>query len=66
MVTLPKLMELGVTPNVPLVELAEPLSATATDGSDAFEFIARLPVSVPAMVGEKVTVRFTLEPATKE
>ena len=66
MVTLPKLMEPGVIPNVPLVELAEPLSATAMDGSDAFELIARLAVSVPALVGEKVTVRFALEPAAKE
>ena len=66
MVTLPKLMEPGVTPSVPLVELAEPLSAIAMDGSDAFEFIARLPVSVPALVGEKFIVMFALEPAAKE
>ena len=66
MVTLPKFMEPGVTPNVPLVEVAEPLRATATDGSDAFEVIARLAVSVPEVVGENCTVRFALEPAAKE
>lgn len=66
MVTLPKFMEPGVTPNVPLVEVAEPLRATATDGSDAFEVIARLAVSVPEVVGENCTVRLALEPAAKE
>ena len=59
-------MEPGVTPSVPLVVVAAPLSETPTDGSDAFEAIARLAVSVPELVGEKTIVRFALEPAAKE
>jgi hypothetical protein len=66
MVTLPKLMEPGVTPSVPLVVVAVPLSETATDGLAAFEVIARLAVFVPELVGENVTVRSVLEPAAKE
>jgi hypothetical protein len=65
MVTLPKLMEPGATPNVPLVVVAVPLSETATDGSDAFDAIARLALSVPELVGENFTVRFALEFAGK-
>lgn len=59
-------MEPGVTPSVPLVVVAMPLSETATDGSNAFEVMARLAVTVPELVGENLIVRFVLEPATKE
>ena len=51
---------------MPLVVVAVPLRATATDGSDAFEVIARLAVSVPDLVGENVTDRVALEPAGRE
>src|SRR5215472_13118577 len=66
MVTLLKFMEPGVTPSVPLVVVAVPLSETATDGSAAFDAIERLAVSVPELVGENFTVRLALEPAAKE
>ena len=66
MVTLLKFIEPGVTPSVPLVAVAVPLSETATDGSEAFEAIERLAVSVPELVGENFTARLALEPAAKE
>ncbi len=66
MVTLPKLNEPGVTPSVPVVLLAEPLRATVTEGSAAVDAMARLAVSVPELVGEKVTARFVLAPAASE
>jgi hypothetical protein len=59
-------MEPGVTPSVPLVVVAVPLSETATDGSDALEVMARLAMSVPELVGENFIVRFVLEPAANE
>ena len=66
MVTLPKLMEPGVIPNVPLVVVAVPLSETVTDGLAAFDARARLAISVPELVGENVTDRVALEPADRE
>jgi len=66
MVTLLKFMEPGVTPSVPLIVVAVPLSETATDGSAAFDAIERLAVSVPELIGEKFTARLALEPAAKE
>jgi hypothetical protein len=66
MVTLPKFMEPGATPSVPLVFVAVPLSETITDGSAAFDAIARLAVSVPELVGENVTDMAALEPAGSE
>jgi len=46
---------------VAVVAVAE--SAIATEGSDAFEFIVRVAVSVPATVGANVTDRLALAPA---
>ena len=63
---MPNFMEPGATLSMPLVVVAVPLRATATDGSDAFEVIARLAVSVPDLVGENVTDRVALEPAGRE
>jgi len=66
-VTVPKLMEPGVTLSAPPLELvAVPLRETATDGSDAFDVIIRFAESVPELVGENVTERFALVPADKE
>jgi len=64
--TLPKLMEPGVTARVPLVAFAVPLSETVTDGSAAFDAMARLAVFVPELVGENLTCRFAVEPAARE
>jgi len=64
--TLPKLMDPGLTPRVPLVAVAVPLSETITDGSDAFDAMARLAVFVPELVGENLTDRFAVEPAARE
>ncbi len=66
MVMLPKFIAPGVTPSVPVVVVALPLKATATDESVAFDPMARLAVSVPEVVGEKVTDRFALTPGARE
>jgi hypothetical protein len=66
MVTVPKLMAPGVTPSVPLVDVAVPVSDTVTAGSDAFDAIARLAAFVPEVVGANVTATFVLVPAASE
>lgn len=65
-VTLPKLIEPGVTPMVPLVVVPLPVRRTVTDESAAFDAMARLALFVPELVGENVTERFALAPAAKE
>lgn len=63
-VTLPKLIEPGVTPSVPLVtEVPLPVKVTATEGSEASEARVKVALSVPGVVGVNATERFTLLPA---
>jgi len=64
-VTEPKLIEPGVTPNVPLEVAPVPDSARVTVGSEAFELSERVALAVPATVGEKTTDRLTLLPAAR-
>jgi hypothetical protein len=64
MVTLPKLIEPGVTPRVPLVtEVPLPVRETATEGLEALEVRFKVALSVPAVVGVNETDRFMLLPA---
>jgi hypothetical protein len=63
MVTLPKLMDAGVTPTVPLEVVPLPVRETLTDGSDAFEVKESVALSVPAVEGAKVTYTLALAPA---
>ena len=64
MVTLPKLMDPGVTPRVPLeVVVPLPVRETPTEGSDALELRERVALSVPVVEGAKVTDRLALPPA---
>jgi len=62
---LPKLMELGVTPRVPLELVPLPVRDTLTVGSDAFELNESVALSVPVVEGAKVTDKLTLPPAAK-
>lgn len=64
-VTLPKLMEPGVTPSVPLAVVPLPVRETVTEGSDALEVSVSAAVLVPEVAGEKVTERFALAPEDK-
>jgi hypothetical protein len=63
MVTLPKLMDPGVTPRVPLEVVPLPVRETPTDGSDALELRESVALSVPVVEGAKVTDRLALPPA---
>ena len=63
--TLPKLMDPGVTPSVPLELAPVPDRATVTEGSDAFELRERVPLAVPTTVGEKTTDKVALLPAAR-
>ena len=63
MVTLPKLMDPGVTPRVPLEVVPLPVRETPTDGSDALELRESVALSVPVVEGAKVTDRVALPPA---
>ena len=63
MVTVPKFMDPGVTPSVPLEVVALPVRDTATEGLEASELSVTLAVSVPAAVGAKITDRLALPPA---
>ena len=63
--TLPKLIDPGVTPSVPLELVPLPVKDTPTDGSDALEASESVALDVPAIVGEKITERFTLAPGAK-
>jgi len=55
-------MDPGVTPSVFEV-VAAPERETATEGSDAFELMVRVALSVPATVGTNFTDKFALPPA---
>jgi hypothetical protein len=61
-VMLPKFKEPGVTLSIPFVVVAVPLKATVIDGSEAFDAIARLAISLPDFMGENVTDRFAVVP----
>lgn len=62
---MPKLIDPGVTPRVPVVVvvLPEPMRDAVTDGSDALDVSASVAVSVPDVVGAKVTDILALVPA---
>jgi hypothetical protein len=62
-VTLPKLMDPGVTPRVPLEVAPLPVRETPTDGSDALELRESVALTVPGMEGTNVTDRLALPPA---
>jgi hypothetical protein len=62
-VMLPKLMEPGVTPNVPLDVVPLPVRDTPTFGSDALELRDSVALSVPVVEGVKITDRLALPPA---
>jgi hypothetical protein len=64
-VTLPKLIETGVTPTVPLEVVAVPDRDTETDESDAVELIESVAVSVPVVLGVNVTDKLALAPAAR-
>ena len=64
-VTEPKLIEPGVTPNVPLEVAPVPDKAIVTVGSEAFELSDRVALAVPTTVGEKTTDILTLLPAAR-
>jgi hypothetical protein len=64
-VTVPKLMDPGVTPSVPLEFVALPVRYTATEGSEALEARVRVALSVPAAVGAKVIHRPALLSAAR-
>ena len=63
MVTLPKLIDPGLTPKVPVAVVPLPLRDTHTDGLEALELKESVTLSVPVADGEKVTDRLTLPPA---
>ena len=66
MVTLPKLIEPGVTPSVPLVtDVPLPVRATATEGSEASEATYKVALTVPDVAGVNDTDKFALLPAAK-
>jgi hypothetical protein len=62
-VTLPKLIDPGVTPNVPLRLVPLPVKDTPTEGSDALEASESVALLVPLVEGAKVTDRLALPPA---
>jgi hypothetical protein len=64
-VTLPKLIDPGVTPSVPLELVPLPVRDTLSDGSEALEANKSVPFVVPVVVGEKITERFALAPGAK-
>jgi hypothetical protein len=64
-VTLPKFMDPGVTPSVPLVVVPLPVSDTFTKESEALELTERVALFVPAAVGENTSGKLTLVPAAK-
>lgn len=65
MVTVPKLMDPGVTARVPLEVVALPERDTETEGSEASEPRVTVAVSVPATVGVKVTDKLALLPGAR-
>ena len=64
-VTVPKLIETGVSASVPVAVVAVPDRATATEGSDASELRARVAEAVPATVGANTTDKLALAPAAR-
>jgi hypothetical protein len=62
-VTLPKLINEGVTPTVPVEVVPLPVRETPTDGSEALELKESVALLVPVAEGVKVTDRLTLPPA---
>ena len=64
-VTVPKLIETGVSASVPVAVVALPDRATATDGLDASELRVRVAEAVPATVGAKTTDKLALAPAAR-
>jgi len=64
-VTFPRLKLAGVTVSVPAVA-PTPVNETLSVGLEAFEVIASVEVSVPAVVGANATDKFTLAPAASE
>ena len=61
-VTLPKLIDPGVTPNVPVTLVPLAVKDTATEGSDALEASESVALLVPLAEGVKVTDRLALPP----
>jgi hypothetical protein len=64
-VTVPKLIETGVSASVPVAVVALPDRATATEGLDASELRVRVAEAVPATVGAKTTDKLALAPAAR-
>ena len=65
-VTLPKLIEPGVTPSIPLALVPLPVKAILTEGSEASETSESVALSVPVVAGLKVTNRLALPPEGRE
>ena len=63
--TLPKLIEPGVTARVPLVTVPLPLRETFTLGSEPLDVSVSATLSVPDVLGENVTDKFALAPAAR-
>ena len=64
-VTVPKLIETGVSASVPVAVVAVPDRATATEGLDASELRARVAEAVPATFGANTTDKLALAPAAR-
>jgi len=62
-VRVPKPMDPGVTPSVPVEFVAVPERETATEGLDAVELMVRMALSLPATAGANLTDKFALTPA---
>ena len=62
---MPKLIEPGVRATEPLASVPLPESKILALESDALEVRVSVALSVPEVVGEKVTDRFVLPPASK-
>jgi hypothetical protein len=65
MFTLPKFKEDGLTARLPTEVVPVPVSATATDGSEASELSMRVAPLVPLLTGVNVTDKLMLLPAPK-
>jgi hypothetical protein len=65
MFTLPKFKADGLTARLPTEVVPAPVSATATDGSEASELSMRVALLVPLLAGVNVTDRLTLLPAPR-
>jgi hypothetical protein len=65
MFTLPKFKEDGLTARLPTEVVPVPVSATATDWSEASELSMRVALLVPLLAGVNVTDRLTLPPVPR-